>query len=49
MRKLDPRIDNQGVINTFKKAGVQQALRMVAAILHCVCFYVIKLCNVKEK
>lgn len=28
MRKLDPRIDNQGVINTFKKAGVQQALRM---------------------
>eukprot|EP00658_Telonema_sp_P-2_P038726 TRINITY_DN2772_c0_g1_i4.p1 TRINITY_DN2772_c0_g1~~TRINITY_DN2772_c0_g1_i4.p1 ORF type:complete len:343 (-),score=89.34 TRINITY_DN2772_c0_g1_i4:240-1241(-) len=28
MRTLDPRIDNQGVINTFKKAGVSQALNL---------------------
>ena len=35
MRKLDPRIDNQGVINTFKKAGVQQALRVVTDFLLC--------------
>eukprot|EP00656_Telonema_subtile_P035580 TRINITY_DN39556_c0_g1_i1.p1 TRINITY_DN39556_c0_g1~~TRINITY_DN39556_c0_g1_i1.p1 ORF type:complete len:287 (-),score=95.71 TRINITY_DN39556_c0_g1_i1:266-1126(-) len=28
MRALDPRIDNQGVINTFKKAGVSQALNL---------------------
>jgi ankyrin repeat protein len=28
MRKLDPRIDQNGVINTFKKAGVQQALNI---------------------
>merc|ERR1712195_434166 len=28
MRKLDPRIDQAGVINTFKKAGVQQALNI---------------------
>jgi len=28
MRALDPRIDNQGVINTFKKAGVSQALNV---------------------
>ena len=30
MRKLDPRIDQAGVINTFKKAGVQQALNIVS-------------------
>lgn len=28
MKKLDPRIEQDGVINTFKKAGVQQALRI---------------------
>lgn len=30
MKKLDPRIEQDGVINTFKKAGVQQALRIVS-------------------